>query len=250
MSAPIGTTVEDSSSEDDLERFKEATWSFPTCGNNDVGNKLSRRVSVSKHEHDGNELQTTPEFRLHVAKKLGAILDSCISVIPAETSKPPPCTESTKCEDEEGFRLFTTSIPGALSIEQPPPLRQRPVPSSSDSDSEMEVRLREAAVSVTDLVASALPLAVVPSLSEPPASKKIKKKKKKDRGKAEEAERQDSNVSPAPKKKKRRKTSQGDCGVVKNGGESSTDAKTEDQKRPEDSQPRKAKKKKKQKVSD
>uniref|UniRef100_A0AAY5KYE4 Protein CUSTOS n=1 Tax=Esox lucius TaxID=8010 RepID=A0AAY5KYE4_ESOLU len=246
MSAPIGTTVEDSSSEDDLERFKEATWSFPTCGNNGTHNtnttgKFRFPVSVSKHEHDGNELQTTPEFRLHVAKKLGAILDS---------TKHEAGRVLMLCSGFEGFRLFTTSIPGALSIEQPPPLRQRPVPSSSDSDSEMEVRLREAAVSVTDLVASALPLAVVPSLSEPPASKKIKKKKKKDRGKAEEAERQDSNVSPAPKKKKRRKTSQGDCGVVKNGGESSTDAKTEDQKRPEDSQPRKAKKKKKQKVSD
>ncbi|CDQ65615.1 unnamed protein product [Oncorhynchus mykiss] len=37
--------------------------------------KQSRRVAVSKHEHDGKELQTTPEFRAHVANKLGALLD-------------------------------------------------------------------------------------------------------------------------------------------------------------------------------
>uniref|UniRef100_A0A8C2TR53 Protein CUSTOS n=1 Tax=Coturnix japonica TaxID=93934 RepID=A0A8C2TR53_COTJA len=31
---------------------------------------------VNGHNEDGNELQTTPEFRAHVAKKLGAMLDS------------------------------------------------------------------------------------------------------------------------------------------------------------------------------
>lgn len=38
-------------------------------------NAMVNSVAVSKHEHDGNELQTTPEFRAHVAKKLGAMLD-------------------------------------------------------------------------------------------------------------------------------------------------------------------------------
>ena len=33
------------------------------------------RHKVDEHEQDGNELQTTPEFRAHVAKKLGALLD-------------------------------------------------------------------------------------------------------------------------------------------------------------------------------
>lgn len=33
------------------------------------------RQKVDEHEQDGNELQTTPEFRAHVAKKLGALLD-------------------------------------------------------------------------------------------------------------------------------------------------------------------------------
>lgn len=35
---------------------------------------LNRR-EVNGHDEDGNELQTTPEFRAHVAKKLGAMLD-------------------------------------------------------------------------------------------------------------------------------------------------------------------------------
>lgn len=36
---------------------------------------VCRRREVSQHEEDGNELRTTPEFRAHVAKKLGALLD-------------------------------------------------------------------------------------------------------------------------------------------------------------------------------
>ncbi|KAL0979511.1 hypothetical protein UPYG_G00186010 [Umbra pygmaea] len=152
MSAVVGTVAGDSSSEDeDLQKFKEAAWSFDTCGNNgthstyteDAENKPSRRLAVSKHEHDGNELQTTPEFRTHVANKLGAILDSCISVISAETSKPAPCT--AKCEDE-GFKLFTTSVPGDFTIEPPPaPLRRRPILVSSDSDTDRNLRSEKSA---------------------------------------------------------------------------------------------------------
>nr|XP_046203508.1 protein CUSTOS-like [Oncorhynchus gorbuscha] len=253
MSAPVGTMAEDSSSEDeDLEQFKEAAWSFGTYGTNGTHNanpadgvsnvKQSRRVAVSKHEHDGNELQTTPEFRAHVAKKLGALLDSCISVISAETSR--PCTESTKCEDGfEGFQLFTTSVPGEFTIDPPPPpVRRRPIPSSSDSDSEMEMRLREAAVSVTDLLSSALPSEITHSLPESPSSEKMKN----NNNKREEAEREDS---PVPKKNKKRKALQGECGEVEHCGESSPNAKSdEEQKRPEeDILPLKKKKKKKKK---
>lgn len=39
------------------------------------GHSLCSRHKVDEHEQDGNELQTTPEFRAHVAKKLGALLD-------------------------------------------------------------------------------------------------------------------------------------------------------------------------------
>lgn len=36
---------------------------------------ILNRHELNGHEEDGNELQTTPEFRAHVAKKLGAMLD-------------------------------------------------------------------------------------------------------------------------------------------------------------------------------
>lgn len=111
---------------------------------------------------------------------------------------------------------------------------------SSDSDSEMEMRLREAAVSVTDLLSAALPSAVTHSLPESPSSEKIMMKNKK----GDEAEREDHNNSPVPKK---RKALQGECGEVEHCGESSPNAKTdEEQKRPEeDIIPLKKKKKKK-----
>ncbi|XP_036835573.1 protein CUSTOS isoform X2 [Oncorhynchus mykiss] len=71
----------------------------------------------------------------------------------------------------EGFRLFTTSVPGEFTIDPPPPpVRRRPI--SSSSDSEIEMRLREAAVSVTDLLSSALPSEITHSLPESPSSEK------------------------------------------------------------------------------
>ncbi|XP_029492912.1 protein CUSTOS-like, partial [Oncorhynchus nerka] len=174
---------------------------------------------------------------------------SCISVISAETSR--PCTESTKCEDGfEGFRLFTTSVPGEFTIDPPPPpVRRRPIPSSSDSDSEMEMRLREAAVSVTDLLSSALPRQITHSLPESPSSEKMKKN---NNNKGEEAEREDHNNSPVPKKNKKRKALQGECGEIEHCGESSPNAKSdEEQKRPEeDILPLNKKKKKKKKGTD
>nr|XP_051691858.1 protein CUSTOS isoform X1 [Oryctolagus cuniculus] len=50
----------------------------------------SLRHRADEHEQDGNELQTTPEFRAHVAKKLGALLDSAITIWEAgkEPGKP------------------------------------------------------------------------------------------------------------------------------------------------------------------
>ncbi|CAB1319656.1 unnamed protein product [Coregonus sp. 'balchen'] len=119
-------------------------------------------------------------------------------------------TNGTHNANTAGFRLFTTSVPGEFTIDPPPsPVRRWPIPSSSDSDSEMEMRLREAAVSVTDLLSSALPSAVTPSLPESPSSEKIKKKKNNE---GEEVEREDRNNSPVPKTNKKRKALQGECG--------------------------------------
>lgn len=152
---------ESSSEEDNSDRFKEAAWSFGSQDvkisgeDKDSSGRQSHRTEVSKHEHDGNELGTTPEFRSHVAKKLGAILDGCISEVCSDTVALQTCeSKSTEEEDDEseGFRLFSTSAPGKWMepTELSPPRKRRPVPSSS-SDSEMEMRLREAAVSVSDL---------------------------------------------------------------------------------------------------
>ncbi|KAM3867679.1 protein CUSTOS [Diretmus argenteus] len=207
MAAPAAKMVgvsSDSSEEEDeaLERCKEAVWDAAaaktTAG--ESNGKQSRRVVVSVHEHDGNELQVTQGFRTHVAKKLGHMLDSYISEVTAETASP---AESTKCDDnDEGFRLFTSSIPGQKVDEPPPPVRRRPVPSSSDSDSEMESRLREAAVSISDLLPSSLlPSAPSSSLTEPHPSLAEKVKKKKKKKLAEVA----GEENPVPKKRKKKK---------------------------------------------
>ncbi|XP_040010545.1 protein CUSTOS isoform X1 [Xiphias gladius] len=163
--------------------------------------KQSKRVIVADHDHDGNELQVSQGFRTHVAKKLGHLLDSYITEKQNTTSS---CVESAKCggcgddddNDDKGFRLFSTSVPGQTAEEPQAPVRRRPVPSSSDSDSEMETRLREAAVSVKDLLpSSSLSSTLSIPSTEPPCSGNIKKKKK-------VAEGEDSYVY---KKKKKRK---------------------------------------------
>ncbi|KAL2092464.1 hypothetical protein ACEWY4_012262 [Coilia grayii] len=151
----------DSSSEEDTEKLKEATWSFGPAKSNGCQTEharngtQSRRTVASDHENDGNELQTTPEFRAHVAKKLGAVLDGCISeVLTATVESNSTLSGKEKEEDEnEGFRLFSTSVPGMSCPSVPAPsLKRRPVPSSSDSDSEMEMRIRQAAVTISDIV--------------------------------------------------------------------------------------------------
>ncbi|RXN15668.1 hypothetical protein ROHU_008678 [Labeo rohita] len=151
---------ESSSEDENADRLKEAVWSFGSQNvkisgkGGDNNGRQSRRPDVSKHEHDGNELGTTPEFKSHVAKKLGALMDRCISEVFSETVN----SEPDHSGDEEGFRLFSTSAPGKWMEEPlppPPPPKKRPIPSSSDSDSEMEMRFREAAVSGSDILASA-----------------------------------------------------------------------------------------------
>ncbi|NXI51751.1 CSTOS protein, partial [Chloroceryle aenea] len=132
---------------------------------------LNRR-EVSNHDEDGNELQTTPEFRAHVAKKLGAMLDSFITVSKGSSG---PSQTSVRQSDsaDDGFRLFSSSVPGDCGKSEPcPAARRRQPSSSSDTDSDQEwQRYQEAAVSATDILkqkSSVLPRAV----------KKKKKKKK------------------------------------------------------------------------
>ncbi|XP_061907664.1 protein CUSTOS [Entelurus aequoreus] len=180
----VTSAVGDSSSDDDeqLKRCREATWDTQIIRTDEGRAKQTKRVVIAAHEHDGNELQVTQGFQTHVAKKLGQLLDSHFSEIQTEISG---CM-TAKCDDnEEGFRLFSTSVPGQLAEDPPPPVRRRPIPSSSDSDSEMEMRLKEAAVSFNHLLPSS-------STAEPPHSEKIKK-----------SDREEDNLVKKKKKKKR-----------------------------------------------
>ncbi|NXE92459.1 CSTOS protein, partial [Menura novaehollandiae] len=110
------------------------------------------REAISRDEGD-NELQTTPEFRAHVAKKLGAMLDSFITVL-KDSSGPSQISVPQSDSADDGFRLFSSSVPGDCGKPEPCPAarRRRPV-SSSDTDSDQEwQRCQEAAVSAADIL--------------------------------------------------------------------------------------------------
>ncbi|NXD11174.1 CSTOS protein, partial [Nothocercus nigrocapillus] len=144
---------------------------------------LNRR-NVNGHDEDGNELQTTPEFRAHIAKKLGAMLDSSVAVL-KDSSGPSQISVQELDSGDDGFRLFSSSVPGDCGRPEPCPARRKRPSSSSDLDSDEEwQRYQEAAVSATDI----LKQSAFPALSQDPRedlnhscaepSQKKKKKKK------------------------------------------------------------------------
>ncbi|KAF1450600.1 Protein CUSTOS, partial [Spheniscus mendiculus] len=113
---------------------------------------LNRR-EVKGHDEDGNELQTTPEFRAHVAKKLGAMLDGFITVL-KDSSGPSQTSVQQSDSADDGFRLFSSSVPGDCGKLEPCPAARRRQPSSSsdvDSDQEWQ-KYQEAAVSAADIL--------------------------------------------------------------------------------------------------
>ncbi|EGW10601.1 protein CUSTOS isoform X2 [Cricetulus griseus] len=201
MVAPSGTMSDSESSSssnsdaEELARCREAAmpaWGLEQCPQgaekprSDAAGKQvpassqrSLRREVNQHDEDGNELQTTPEFRAYVAKKLGAMLDSSIAI--SEVWKKPRKAEVRQvAEEEDGFRLFFTSIPGGHEKEaSPKPCRKRQPPSSSSEDSDEEwQRCREAAVSASDVLQeSAIHR---PAEVQKEAEKKLKKKAKKE----------------------------------------------------------------------
>ncbi|KAK2093064.1 hypothetical protein P7K49_029593 [Saguinus oedipus] len=158
MAAPNGimSNSESSSSSSDAEeqaRCRKAAitaWGLeqrphgavkPRAGaaNNQLStSQPSLRPKVDEHEQDGNELQSTPEFRAHVAKKLGALLDSSITIseVAKEPKKKKAQVQKVASEDD-GFRLFFMSVPGGHEKEESPqPRRKRPPSSSSSEDSD------------------------------------------------------------------------------------------------------------------
>ncbi|XP_037672554.1 protein CUSTOS isoform X2 [Choloepus didactylus] len=198
MAAPSGSMSDSESSsssgeEEELARCREASmpaWGLeqrprglelPKAGA--VNNQLptiqpSLRCKVDEHEQDGNELQTTPEFRAHVAKKLGALLDSSITI--SEVDKEPTKAKVQEAlSEDDGFRLFFTSIPKGSEKEASPQPRGKRLPSSSSEDSDEEwKRCREAAVSASDILRESAIHSTVKVV------KKEKREKKKQRKKA------------------------------------------------------------------
>ncbi|XP_077150428.1 protein CUSTOS [Ranitomeya variabilis] len=222
MAAPGSSSQEadSDSSAEDLERCREAAWEPPGPVKKTVQHPEnsaflvvpSLRGRPNSHEHDGNELQTTPEFRSHVAKKLAAMLDSCIKEIPGNNSVNQEFTATSDSEDE-GFRLLTTSVPGDSGKILPSPTLKRRVASSTSEDSEEEKqrRCREAAVSGFDILRSSA-LQTIPVEIIDTANNNQKKKKKKKRGLTDEADDQSmesqGKINVFKKKKKReRRTS-------------------------------------------
>ncbi|XP_015423662.1 PREDICTED: uncharacterized protein C12orf43 homolog isoform X2 [Myotis davidii] len=138
----------------------------------------SLRHKVDEHEQDGNELQTTPEFRAYVAKKLGDLLDSSITI--SEAVKEPTKADIQKATPEDdGFRLFFTSVPeGPEETAAPQPRRKRlPSRSSEDSDEEWQ-RCQEAAVSASAILQESAIHGAVRVEKEAKKKRKLKKKAK------------------------------------------------------------------------
>ncbi|NXG96029.1 CSTOS protein, partial [Loxia leucoptera] len=169
-SGPDSDTGSDSDSAGEAAaRFREAAWDCTALaaaraeprseGQMLLASKEIILVLISNgheaigHQEGDNELQTTPEFRAHVAKKLGTMLDSFITVL-KDSSGPSQTSLAQSDSEDDGFRLFSSSVPGDCGEPEPCPAarRRRPV-SSSDTDSDQEwQRCQEAAVSAADIL--------------------------------------------------------------------------------------------------
>ncbi|NWT57240.1 CSTOS protein, partial [Erythrocercus mccallii] len=188
-SGPDSDTGSDSDSGGEAAaRFREAAWDCTAQAAAAAAVRAEPRgemmlVLISNgceaigREEGDNELQTTPEFRAHVARKLGTMLDSFITVL-KDSSGPSQSFVAQSDSEDDGFRLFSSSVPGDCGKPEPcPAARRRPV-SSSDTDSDQEwQRCQEAAVSAADI----LKQSAFPALENsvlPGAVKKKKKKKK------------------------------------------------------------------------
>ncbi|XP_058014675.1 protein CUSTOS [Ahaetulla prasina] len=166
---------------------------------NQQAGEPSIREKICNHEQDGNELQTTPEFRAHVAKKLDTILDNAItlSTCPLRLLRH---ENSSSLEEDNGFRLFSSSVPGDCGEPEAAPRKQSALQHSNssiacDSSSGLESdpewqRCLEVAVTAADILKqSGLPPPAAQDSSQTIEAgwKKVKKKKKKKKGKREES---------------------------------------------------------------
>ncbi|XP_026572835.1 protein CUSTOS isoform X2 [Pseudonaja textilis] len=205
MAAP-GPEASDGDSEEEAaawQRLREAAWD-PALGRaaalDPVENSRKRkqqaggssiREKICNHEQDGNELQTTPEFRAHVAKKLDTILDKVITLSTCPL-RLPRHENSAFLEEDNGFRLFSSSVLGDCGEPEAAPRKRSALQHSSsslESDSDWH-RCQEVAVTAADILKqSGLPPPVAQDSGQTIEAtwKKVKKKKKKKKkGKREE----------------------------------------------------------------
>ncbi|XP_048757172.2 protein CUSTOS-like isoform X1 [Ostrea edulis] len=152
------------SSIDEIEnqRLKEATLYVETfvkdTKRNEAekqGNRKPPSLRASSPVSESNPLNTTPEFREFVAKKLSELLDKSIKARSGEDTR-----KIEYSEQDTGIKLFTSSTTviqdagdeAATAIKQrPPSVRRRKLSSSTDSSDE-ESRLAEAAISVEQIM--------------------------------------------------------------------------------------------------
>ncbi|XP_045419917.1 protein CUSTOS-like [Lemur catta] len=140
---------------------------------------LSLRHKVDEHEPDGNELQTTPEFRTHVAKKWRVLLGRVITI--SQVVKEPRKAEVQKVASEDDcFCLVFTSILESAEKEASPKPHRKWQPSISSKDSDQEWQwYREAVVSASDILQESALHGPVRVEKEPGKKRKLKKKAKK-----------------------------------------------------------------------
>nr|XP_009246599.1 unnamed protein product [Pongo abelii] len=164
MEAPCGTVSDlessnSSSDAEELERCREAA--MPAWG-------LERRPHVAVKPRAGaanNQLSTSQP--------------SLSFITISEAAKEPTKAKVQKvASEDDGFRLFFTSVPGDREKEESPqPCRKRQPSSSSSEDSDEEWRrCREAAVSASDILQESAIHS--PGTVEKEAKKKRKLKKK------------------------------------------------------------------------
>ncbi|XP_077165543.1 protein CUSTOS [Paroedura picta] len=202
MAAAVGSSDSESTDDEARERLREAVWHSgpqraaasrePSDGNISKS-KLPSAVSSIRHKvsdcgPDQNELQTTPEFRAHVAKKLGSILDSSITILEHVSGHVKTCTKALETDDD-GFRFFSSSIPGAIEKPEPSALKRRQLQhsSSSETDEDQEQRCQEVAVSAADILKHSglqAPLLELSNGHRYGTTESCQKKKKKRRKKA------------------------------------------------------------------
>ncbi|XP_015285065.1 PREDICTED: uncharacterized protein C12orf43 homolog [Gekko japonicus] len=213
MAAATGSSDSESTGDEEWERFREAVWdegplvaaaSLKSSDGDFSESKMPSVVSSIRHKvsnrgQDQNELQTTPEFRAHVAKKLGSILDSSITILEEVLVHVKTSTKASETDDD-----------GASEKPEPSPLQSRQLQhsSSSETDEDQEwQRCQEAVVSAADILKQSglqAPLLELSNGHKCETTESCQKKKKKRRKKAKVKEESDSEqgIIEKPRKNK------------------------------------------------